>query len=108
MELRLGFFALTDPEWYRFLLQRPQVDEVNFWQPHGGRTFRALSPGEPIFYSGCYSSASSARSVASDVGMWSGLRNLERGKVRLSSFALDLARACSVWLFAARTRALAQ
>ncbi len=26
------------------------MDEVNFWQPHGNRAFRALSPGEPFFF----------------------------------------------------------
>ncbi len=45
-----GYIGLTDPDWYRYLRDRPQLDEVNFWQPHGARTFRALSPGEPFFF----------------------------------------------------------
>jgi putative restriction endonuclease len=42
--------ALTDPDWYSFLSTHPHVDEVNFWQPHGGRTFRVLKPGEFFFF----------------------------------------------------------
>jgi putative restriction endonuclease len=28
--------AVTDNNWYRFFRQRPELDEVNFWQPSGG------------------------------------------------------------------------
>lgn len=36
--------GVTDRNWYEFLsLRRP--DEVNFWQPGGGRRFRAIAPG---------------------------------------------------------------
>ena len=45
-----GYVGLTDPDWYSFLQTRPRVDEVNFWQPHGGRMFRALTPGEFFFF----------------------------------------------------------
>jgi hypothetical protein len=45
-----GYVGLTDPDWYGFLSSHPHVDEVNFWQPHGGRTFRALKQGEPFFF----------------------------------------------------------
>lgn len=50
MEPAKGYIGLTDPEWYSFLNAQPLVDEVNFWQPHGGRGFRALKPGEPFFF----------------------------------------------------------
>lgn len=50
MEPRTGYVALTDPDWYAFLVSRPWVDEVNFRQPHRSREFRALSPGEPFFF----------------------------------------------------------
>lgn len=50
MGIAKGYIALTDPEWYSFLSAQPRVDEVNFWQPHGGRVFRALKPGEPLFF----------------------------------------------------------
>ena len=30
------YVGVTDNDWYRFLKQLPNVDEVNFWQPGGG------------------------------------------------------------------------
>ena len=46
MKLWIG---VTDEGWYEFLrLLNP--DEVNFWQPGGGRQFRALQPGEPFLF----------------------------------------------------------
>ena len=44
------YIALTDPEWYSFLAGKPRVDEVNFWQPHGGRAFRALRKDDPFIF----------------------------------------------------------
>jgi putative restriction endonuclease len=41
--------GVTDNDWYHFLAARPEVAEVNFWQPSGGREFRVLAPGEPFF-----------------------------------------------------------
>ncbi len=45
-----AFVAVTDNDWYRHLASLPDLDEVNFWQPSGGRHFRALSPGEPLLF----------------------------------------------------------
>jgi hypothetical protein len=45
-----AFVAVTDKDWYQFLAGRPELDEVNFWQPGGNRVFRALSPGEPLLF----------------------------------------------------------
>ena len=45
-----GYVALTDPDWHRYLSAGPNLDEVNFWQPHGGRAFRAINPGAPFFF----------------------------------------------------------
>ncbi len=45
-----AYVGVTDAEWYRFLSARPEVQEVNFWQPSGGRDFRVISPGEPFFF----------------------------------------------------------
>ena len=45
-----GYIGNTDFNWYRFLSGQPNVDEVNFWQPSGGRGFRAIAPGEPFFF----------------------------------------------------------
>ncbi len=50
MEPAKGYVGLTDPDWYAFLSSQPRVDEVNFWQPHGNRAFRALRQGEPFFF----------------------------------------------------------
>lgn len=46
MKLWIG---VTDEGWYEFLRRR-NPDEVNFWQPGGGRQFRALQPGEPFLF----------------------------------------------------------
>lgn len=45
-----GYIGLTDPDWYEYLAAHTHVDEVNFWQPHGNRVFRALKKGEPFFF----------------------------------------------------------
>jgi len=45
-----GFVGVTDNEWFAFLARQPDIDEVNFWQPAGGRVFRALQPGEPFLF----------------------------------------------------------
>jgi len=38
-----GFVAVTDNDWFAFLSQQPEIDEVNFWQPGGTGQFRALN-----------------------------------------------------------------
>jgi len=45
-----AYVAVTDNEWFRFLDALPEVDEVNFWQPSGGRRFRALEAGEVLLF----------------------------------------------------------
>lgn len=50
MDVKTGYVGLTDPNWYSFLQSRPKVDEVNFWQPHGNRAFRALKSGDLFFF----------------------------------------------------------
>jgi putative restriction endonuclease len=47
MRLRI---AVTDNDWFRYLRSLPNVDEVNFWQPGGERSFRALNPGELLLF----------------------------------------------------------
>lgn len=44
------FVAVTDNEWYWQLRSRPLPNEVNFWQPGGGRSFQALRPGELLLF----------------------------------------------------------
>ncbi len=45
-----AYIGVTDGDWYRFLLGRPDLDEVNFWQPSGARAFRALQPGDLFLF----------------------------------------------------------
>ena len=45
----LGWVAPTDYDWYRFLRERPEIREVNFWTP-GGTNFRAVPAGSPFFF----------------------------------------------------------
>ncbi|HIA28441.1 MAG TPA: HNH endonuclease [Planctomycetes bacterium] len=47
-----GFFALTDQDWYQFLLERSRqgsLDEVNFWAP-SGKGAMSLPQGSPFFF----------------------------------------------------------
>jgi putative restriction endonuclease len=44
------FVGVTDYHWFRFLAGRPDTDEVNFWQPSGRGSFKALQPGEPFVF----------------------------------------------------------
>ena len=43
------YIGVTDNSWFKFL-SALEPDEVNFWQPGGSSTFRALSPGEPFLF----------------------------------------------------------
>lgn len=45
-----GLVLPTDYDWYSFLKARQPLDEVNFWQPSGARTFHATAPGSPVFF----------------------------------------------------------
>lgn len=45
-----GYIGNTDHDWYTFLAAQPDLDEVNFWQPSGGRNFHVVMPGEPFFF----------------------------------------------------------
>jgi putative restriction endonuclease len=45
-----SYIGLTDPDWYGYLSSQQSLDEVNFWQPHGGRRFKAIDRGDPFFF----------------------------------------------------------
>jgi putative restriction endonuclease len=45
-----AYVGVTDGDWYRYLANRPDLDEVNFWRPGGGRGFHVLALGEPFFF----------------------------------------------------------
>jgi putative restriction endonuclease len=42
--------ANTDLDWFDFLAAQPEVDEVNFWQPSGHASFRAIGEGELFLF----------------------------------------------------------
>ncbi len=44
------FVAVTDGDWFDFLSTTPEIDEVNFWQPGGRTSFKALQPGELFLF----------------------------------------------------------
>ncbi len=44
------YVGVTDNDWYEFLSQLSNVDEINFWQPGGGSQFRAIQPGELFLF----------------------------------------------------------
>jgi putative restriction endonuclease len=45
-----AYIGITDRDWFDFLSKRPHLEEVNFWQPGGGRNFRAIQPGQPFLF----------------------------------------------------------
>ena len=40
-----AFVGVTDGDWHELLSKQERLEEVNFWQPSGAHTFRALEPG---------------------------------------------------------------
>src|SRR5439155_14572750 len=45
-----AYIGVTDRDWYTFLSLSPGLDELNFCQPGGNRTFGALEAGEPFLF----------------------------------------------------------
>jgi putative restriction endonuclease len=53
MEPGSGIVYTTDKAWFDHFRPTPRttvVDEVNFWRPTAKLGFRALKPGEPLFF----------------------------------------------------------
>jgi putative restriction endonuclease len=48
--MRKAYVGVTDFDWYSFLSSRPDLTEVNFWQPGGTVRFKALSQGELFLF----------------------------------------------------------
>lgn len=44
------YVGQTDWDWFNFLRNRPDIDELNFWQPGGTRHFAAIEPGELFLF----------------------------------------------------------
>jgi putative restriction endonuclease len=40
----------TDLSWFNFLSARPDIDEINFWQPNGRQKFTRLSTGDLFLF----------------------------------------------------------
>jgi HNH endonuclease len=45
-----AYIGNTDYDWFRYLSERGDLDEVNFWRPAGGTAFRVLKRGEPFIF----------------------------------------------------------
>jgi putative restriction endonuclease len=45
-----AYVGITDYEWYQLLSSRPDLEEVNFWQPGGKREFRSLQQGDLFLF----------------------------------------------------------
>ncbi|MBN1369687.1 MAG: HNH endonuclease [Dehalococcoidaceae bacterium] len=45
-----AYLGVTDNDWFNYLSSLPELAEVNFWQPHGSHTFKALDPGELFLF----------------------------------------------------------
>ncbi len=44
------WIGVTDKSWFDFLASKPSIDEVNFWQPSGDTSFKAIQPGSPFLF----------------------------------------------------------
>lgn len=48
--MRKAFVGITDRKWFESLSARPDLTEINFWQPHGRTRFRALERGDLFLF----------------------------------------------------------
>lgn len=46
----IGWIGTTDFDWYSYLHAQGALEEVNFWQPSGGKGFHAIGVGAPFFF----------------------------------------------------------
>ncbi len=44
------YIGNTDHDWFHFLAQQGDLEEINFWRPGGGRRFRVLRQGELFLF----------------------------------------------------------
>src|ERR1700683_436135 len=44
------YVGVTDRDWFEYLRRRPDTEEVNFWQPSGGRRCEAIGPGDLFLF----------------------------------------------------------
>lgn len=50
MQAMRAYVGVTDGDWFRLLASQPDLEEINFWQPGGNRSFGAISPGELFLF----------------------------------------------------------
>jgi len=48
--MRKVYVGVTDKNWFEFLSARPELPEVNFWQPGGKKQFRSLQQGDLFLF----------------------------------------------------------
>jgi putative restriction endonuclease len=48
--MRKAYVGVTDKDWFEFLSSRPDLTEVNFWQPGGDKPFKALNQGDLFLF----------------------------------------------------------
>jgi putative restriction endonuclease len=45
-----AYIGVTDGDWFRLLAAQTDLEEINFWQPGGNRSFATISPGELFLF----------------------------------------------------------
>lgn len=48
--MRKAYVGVTDLDWYEFLASRPDLVEINFWQPGGRIAFKTLTRGDLFLF----------------------------------------------------------
>lgn len=104
--MRKAFVGVTDFEWYEFLAYRPELVEINFWQPKGDRPFRALARGDLFLFKlhspnnfvvgGAFFEASSVLPVSlawETFGFGNGVASLPAMRSRIARYRREPARA---------------
>ena len=50
MQAMRAYVGVTDGDWFRLLAAQTNLEEINFWQPGGNRSFSAIVPGELFLF----------------------------------------------------------
>lgn len=101
--MRKTYIGITDSDWYEFLSSRPELTEVNFWQPGGNKQFRALSQGDLFLFKlhspnnfivgGGFFAASSLLPVSiawETFGVMNGVGSLQAMRARIEKYREDV------------------
>ncbi len=60
------YIGVTDNDWFAYL-KAIRADEVNFWQPGGKQTFKAVMLGDPLM---CSLRIGLMRAVSTNLIQW--------------------------------------